>query len=520
MAVVCAQMVIVFNITALKVSIDGMAESLGTSASMVKSAIVVHAVVVAGFTLFGAKIGARFGWRPVFRGTRALFAAAMVMMPASRGALAMLVAQVASGAAAAALIPALVVLTASNYSGAQHERALGWLAAIQALSIVPAFLIAGALGAWLGWRYTFAVLACLAAAAYVMSDKLAHIEPRSADRIDRLGAFLMAAAVVLIGVGADKLLEWGVLRARPDAPFSWAAISPALLVIVCGVMLMKAFLSWERRCRASGRVPLLAPEIIGMPSERSALGSIFIVGIIGSGITFLIPLYIEVVQGRSSLYTAIAMIPFTVASFAGAGLVVRLQNRPMPYNGAHYGFLLVAAGVALLGAAIRNDWRDPAVMISMALAGLADGALAMHLFNVLYRHAPKQAAGDVEPLCGSASYLAVGVGTALAGALAIGVLGAAVQRDLVMNPLIPQELKAQVNLDKVSFVSNDRLIAVMTRTGATPEQVAEAVRINTNARLLALKVSFFALAACAFLAFFPARRIRLRALRESGNEPP
>ena len=44
----------------------------------------------------------------------------------------------------------------------------------------------------------------------------------------------------------------------------------------------------------------------------------------------------------------------------------------------------------------------------------------------------------------------------------------------------------------------------MERTTATPEQLAEAVEIITTARLLALKVSFFALAGLALLAYFPA----------------
>ena len=44
----------------------------------------------------------------------------------------------------------------------------------------------------------------------------------------------------------------------------------------------------------------------------------------------------------------------------------------------------------------------------------------------------------------------------------------------------------------------------LASTTATPEQVSEAARINTEARLLALKVSIFALAGLALLAFFPA----------------
>jgi hypothetical protein len=59
----------------------------------------------------------------------------------------------------------------------------------------------------------------------------------------------------------------------------------------------------------------------------------------------------------------------------------------------------------------------------------------------------------------------------------------------------------------------------LERTTATPEHVAEAVRLNTDARLLALKVSIFALAGLALLAYFPAGALPGRARLEAQGEP-
>ena len=49
-----------------------------------------------------------------------------------------------------------------------------------------------------------------------------------------------------------------------------------------------------------------------------------------------------------------------------------------------------------------------------------------------------------------------------------------------------------MNLDSINFVSNDRLRSVMERTSATPRQVEEAVRVNTEARLRALRIGMLA----------------------------
>jgi hypothetical protein len=126
------------------------------------------------------------------------------------------------------------------------------------------------------------------------------------------------------------------------------------------------------------------------------------------------------------------------------------------------------------------------------------------LFNVLAAASPEVLAGDVASLRGTTNNLAGAVGTALAGALLVGVLSTSIMMNLADNPVIPKELEAQVGLDNVTFVSNDLLLEVLARTTATPVQVAEAVRINTQARLRALRICLVALTGLALVAIFPA----------------
>src|SRR5690606_17304603 len=118
--VAMAQLLLLFNIPALKVSIDSIAETLGTPASTVKTALVTYSLVVAGLIMPGTRIGQRFGVRRVFRATVALFGAGMAIMALSTGSLGLLLAQVLAGAASAALIPTLVVMIARHYHGNQQ----------------------------------------------------------------------------------------------------------------------------------------------------------------------------------------------------------------------------------------------------------------------------------------------------------------------------------------------------------------------------------------------------------------
>jgi hypothetical protein len=73
--------------------------------------------------------------------------------------------------------------------------------------------------------------------------------------------------------------------------------------------------------------------------------------------------------------------------------------------------------------------------------------------------------------------------------------------------MLPKEIQRQVDLDSITFVRNDRLRSVMEGTTATPEQVQEAVRVNTEARLRALKIGLLLLAGLALLAVIPAGRL-------------
>lgn len=521
-----AQILMIFNVSSLQVSIEGIVSSFGSPATIVGTAIVTYSLVVAGFIMLGAKTGKMFGSRRVFRAMVLLFGAAMALMAFSPGAVFMIIAQALAGAAAAALVPTLVVLIADNYRGSQQEKALGWLGGAQAMGIVLAFLIAGAFSTWIGWRYTFGFLVLLAALIYRLSGKLNDVKAGGIVSVDWVGVVLAASAVLLISLGANNISDWGFLLAGPHAPFSIVDMSPAPIMMVCGIFLGQGFFAWSRRRNDAGKTSLIALAVVDTPRERAAVLSMFIIGALGSATTFLVPLYIQIVQGRTGMQTAVAVIPFSLASFVAAVLVIRLYGRLSPRRIARYAFLVVAGGVGLLGVVIRNDWSTFMVIVSMTLAGLGEGALVTLLFNVLVTAAPKEMAGDVGSLRGTTNNLASGVGTALAGALIVGVLGAGAHRELVHNPVIPNGLKREMNLDNVPFTSNAQLRSFLTNTGATPDQVSEAVRINTEVRLIALKLSFFTLAGLALLAFFPAGGLpdyiagELPSSREpSGREP-
>jgi len=505
------------NINALPVSIGGIVAEFNVAPTTVGTAIVAYSLGVAGFIMLGAKLGQAFGSLRVFRAATLMLMIAVTLVTFSPNATVLILAQLMAGLAAAVIVPTLVVLIANNYSGKQQATCLGMLGSVQAAATVTAFFMAGVIGDLLSWRYAFALCIPFTGVTLLLSGKLKPVPPLPGTKIDMVGVVLAAAAIILISFGFNNLNRWGLAMSGPNAPFSILGLSPAPVMIIFGVIGLQLFVAWTQRRVAAKLTPLLSLDVLESRQERGAALAMAMIVVLGNAMTFLSPLYIQMVQGRSSFDTAVAMIPYQAAVFAAAILVVRLYDSLTPIQIARYAFTVVAAGMAVLAFVMFNEWANILVVVGLVMVGIGQGALVTLLFNVLVTSSPKERAGDVGALRGTVNNLSAGVGTAIAGALVVGILSANINQAIVDHPELPPSVVAQVDLNNATFVSNDRLEATMAGTTATPEQVKAAVQVNADARLRALKLTFLMLSLIALLMIVPVRM--LPAFRP-GEVPP
>ncbi|HWV40540.1 MFS transporter [Pseudorhodoplanes sp.] len=506
-AIALGQMIMSFNVASLPVALSGMVKSFNVPPTTVATGIVAYSMLVAGFVMLGAKLVQRFGAARVFRVAVIVFCAGQALMTFSPTATLMITAQAAIGAAASVIVPALVALIAENYSGRQQATAVGALGSARALAGVLAFVIGGVLGTFIGWRPAFGILIAVSAIVFLLSFRLKTTDGRPDVKIDMVGVVLAAAAIILISFGFNNLNRWGLGIATAHAPFNLLGLSPAPIFIVVGIVLGQAFLMWTHRRQEAGKTPLLALDVIDSPKERAAVYALFVVVALEAALNFTVPLYIQIVQGQSPIATAVAMMPFNLTVFFTAMLVVRLYSTLTPQRIGIYGFILCTLGLLWLAFVVRNDWSAVPVLFGLVTFGIGQGALVTLLFNVLVTASPKELAGDVGSLRGTTQNLAAAVGTAVAGALAVGLLTTIMLGNIAAAPKLTPELQAQVDLDSINFISNDRLQTVLAGTSASPAQVAEAVRVNTESRLRALKIALLILAGLAMLAIIPASRL-------------
>jgi MFS family permease len=502
-----AQILMSYNVSALPVSLGGMVETFGVSPTDVSTAIVTYGLVVAALVMVGAKIGQRVGWVIMFRIVVALFAVSALTMIFAPGVEWVIFAQALAGASAAIIVPSLVALIAENYHGAQQETAIGSLGSARALAGVSAFLIGGTLATLVGWRQVFVVVLVLAVAVFLLSFRLRGAPGNRGITIDFVAAVLIGLGIVSLTLGINNLNGWGLLFARPDAPFDILGLSPAPVLIVIGVVLVQLFFLWTRRRMKAGRVPLVSLSVFGSSRERAAVYAMFIVVAMEAALNFTIPLYIQIVQGRTPFDTSLAMLPFNLTVFFTAMLVVRFYRRFSPRTIGMFSFGLTTVALVWLAFVVTNNWETLPTILGLFVFGVGQGALVTLVFNVLVTASPKELAGDVGSVRGTTQNLASAVGTAVAGALLVGILSVNVVSSLAEHPELSPELVSQVDLDRVTFVSNDRLDEVLSQTDATPAQVDAAVALNEQARLSALKLGLLILAGVSALAIVPASRL-------------
>lgn len=501
------QSIMSYNVAALPVSMSGMVASFGVPPTTVATGIVMYSLAVAGLVMLGSKLTQRFGATRMFQIVVGLYFLAQTLMTFSPTATLMLIAQGLCGMAAAVIVPALVALIANHYQGQQQATAVGILGSARAGASALAFLIGGVLGTFIGWRPVFGILIVVSAIVFLLSFRLKKDEARPEVQIDGIGVVLAAAGILLITFGFNNLNRWGIGFAGPNAPFDILGLSPAPFMVIIGIILLQTLIWWCQRVAAAGRTPLLDLRVVMSASERAAVYTMFAVVALEAALNFSVPLYLQIVQGRTPIATSIAMMPFNLTVFFTAVLVVRLYTRLTPRQIGQAGFSLCTVALLWLAFVARNDWTELPVLVGLFFFGLGQGALVTLVFNVLVTAAPKELASDVGALRGTTQNLAAAVGTALAGALMVGLLSAMVVRHLAENPEFPPEIQAELDLDSINFVSNDQLLVILEGTSATPEQIAEAERINIDARLRALKIGLLLMAALAALTIIPAGRL-------------
>lgn len=504
--VMLAQVQLAFN--AWNVSITGITEDLGISPTTVGLANTASTFAVSAFLLLGAKITSKIGPLLAFRIGVIIPALAALLIATAQDGSVLFIAQSITGASNAITLPALTIIIAASFQGKQQASAIGYFAASIPLAQVVSLLIAGQFASTIGWRWSFVLVASIGLINFAASFLLKPVPAQKNLIVDWTGGVLAAIAIILISFGLSVMNDWGLITATSNAPLAIGTFSVVPLFFVASVIFAQLFLARTRKRMDEQKVPLVNLDIVRDRSERATVTVMGIMLFVGTAVSFLMPLYMQVVQGFVGIQVSLAVVPYTISIFIANTLVARLYDTFPPRAIASVSMAVVTLALVWLSFTIANDWGQASVIIGLVVLGLAQGCVVALVFNALLTSAPKENAGDVGAIRGLTHNLSGSAGIAVASAFAVGLLTSSAYSAANDSEVFTPEIVEQINFDNVNFFTNAQLEQVLTaNTDATDEQIAVAVEEFTQARLDALRTTMLVLGGLAALAIVPARRM-------------
>jgi EmrB/QacA subfamily drug resistance transporter len=511
-----AQFLMVLDTAVMNVSISQLVEDFHTEVTAIQAVITLYALVMAAFMVTGGTIGDKIGRRRAFGLGLAVYGVGTTLTAVAPVLWVLAVGwSVIEGLGAAMVLPALAALVAGSYRGRDRAVAYGVVGGLAGAGIAVGPLLGGWVTTYLSWRLVFAGEAVVVAVLLLLLRWIKAPEPSDHPvHLDGVGSALSASGLALVVLGVLQSGSWGWLRPR-NSPFTVFGFSATLFVIAAGCVVLAVFRAWERRREARDEDPLVRFALFGVPSLRAGLATLLNQNVILLGLFFVIPLYLQVVQGFNAFQTGLRLLPVSVTMLAAAlsGPFLGRFASPRTVVRSGLGIMLVAVGWLL--STIEPQVDDLSFAFAMAILGVGMGLLASQLGNVVQSSVGDADRSQAGGLQNTAQQLGSALGTALIGSILIGALATAFSSKVESDPQISAAVKQQTGTALeagIQFVPADQVRADLVRTGVPPAEADRLVASYAEAQLSGLKVAILVtggivLAGFAFTRRLPAERL-------------
>jgi MFS family permease len=516
------QFLMTLDSSVMNVSIRQVAADVGTNVTGIQTAITLYTLIMASLMITGGKIGAIIGRRRAMAVGLVIYGAGSLTTALSPSLGVLLVGwSVLEGIGAALIMPAIVALVAGNFPPARRSAAYGLIAAAGAIAIAVGPLIGGAVTTFASWRWVFVGEDVIVIAILFALRRVHAAQPAGRARFDVAGAVLSIAGLAMLVLGVLKSGTWGFAKAKPGAP-QLLGTSPAVWLVVAGLLVLYGFFLWEAHTERRGAEPLVSLRMLRSTQLVGGLSMFFFQFFIQAGVFFTIPLFLSVVLELSAVQTGARLLPLSFALLAAAIAIPKLAPTASPRLVVRLGLLSMMAGTLVLIGGISPGAGAGIVAVPMLLMGLGIGALASQLGAVTVSAAPDSESAEVGGLQNTVTNLGASLGTALVGAVLIASLTTGLVRGVQASAALPSDVKATATTQfaaGVPFTSDTDLQAELRKANVPPAQADAIVTANSDARLSALRTSLWVVALLAVAGMFCTGLIPAKPIGEPGKAP-
>jgi len=499
-----AMFVLVVDTSLMNVSISAVVHDLDTSVSSVQSAIALEALVSAAFIFIDSKVGDLIGRKRAYVLGLLGYAIGALAMTLAQGITAIIIFwAIIGGLGASLLLPSMQSLIHGNFEGAAQKRVYALVGAAAAIAAAVGPLLGGFITTYLSWRVGFG-LEVVIIAVVLSGIRLVHDVPYTGPReVDPVGALLS-----VVGMGG---LVLGILV--------WQEGGEAVgALLAAGAVAMGSLVYWLRRRKREGKPTLLDPDLFQSSLFRFGISGQLMQQIALGGMMIALPIYLQMVLEYNALEAGVSLAPLSLSMFAMALIAGKRAASRRPASIIRLGFLLLSAGVLVLVPIVPRASSGWYLVVPLLIAGSGLGLLVSQLNN--YTLSPitedrvSEAAG-VNSAAGS-------FGLAFAGAIMLATLSFAftqmAEDSTVLDPAQQKQVATALEHDAEVMTNT----ALTEQIAGQPKDVqAEIIRINTDARPLALQVALLIPILAGLIGLFNSfRMMRLPDPKSSGSTDP
>jgi MFS family permease len=261
----------------------------------------------------------------------------------------------------------------------------------------------------LGWRWIFFVNVPLGLIGLLVAHRIFAFRGGARARpFDLRGAVAFGLGLASLSLGLSFASEWG-----------WTS-PPLILTLVVALVALGTVIVVDRR-RRDPLVDLgqLFSRPIGLPLA-SFLFSILALFAVG----FLLPFYMEELRGLTPLAAGLVLTPYSLGLAVAAPISGRLADRGHGLWLGSVGLGLAALGLILL-AQIGTSTTFPEIALWLTVSGIGQGLFLSPNSNAIMGAVPADRSGTASGLIATTRVVGQAMSVAIAGAIFIGLGGAA-----------------------------------------------------------------------------------------------
>jgi EmrB/QacA subfamily drug resistance transporter len=363
LVVVIGAIMSILDTTIVNVALATLGRELHASLSTIQwvasGYLVALAVVIPMTGWASERLGAKQLWMLVV----GLFVIGSALSGLAWSAGSLIAFRVLQGLGGGMIMPAGMIILAQAAGPARIGRVMSVVGAPMLLGPILGPVLGGLILENLSWRWIFYVNVPIGIAALALAWRLLpRSEPQRGERLDLTGLALLSPGLAAIVFGLSEVSAQGGL-----------AYVGAWLPITAGLALVVAFVYHALHTRVR---PLLDLNLFRVPGFAAAGATVLLTGAALFGAMLLLPLYLQVDRGESTLATGLLLVPQGL----GAAVVMPISGRLTDRIGGGpvvlFGMLVVTgATIAMTGWTAHTSYVETSV--NLFVRGVGFGCALM-----------------------------------------------------------------------------------------------------------------------------------------------